>query len=404
MKNKRIVIISSGQPSLNPRMVKEADALAEAGCDVTVLYAYWNNWGTRLDKELIPAKKWKAVRIAGDPVHQKAVYFISRLIHKAALKINRSSRGKRLAELAIARSSYFMMREAKKYPADLYIGHNSGALPATVIAAETNKKPCGFDAEDFHRFEVSDDLNSPDVVLKALIEDRYFPGLTYLTASSPLIGEEYRKLFPEKNPAVILNVFPIDRNVPKPTIDLREPLKLFWFSQTIGPNRGLENIVSALQNLPEYAFELHLLGYLQSNFLPAEQNLNIYFHEPVPPAEIPLLASRFDIGIAAENSIPFNRDICLTNKIFTYMQAGLAIVASDTSAQSQLMATHPGIGSVYKKNDPASLANILLEYHRDREKLLNAQKASFNMARQTMNWEIEKNKFLEVIEKVLDRN
>ncbi|HVW15742.1 MAG TPA: hypothetical protein VHB54_18065 [Mucilaginibacter sp.] len=404
MKNKRIVIISSGQPSLNPRMVKEADALAEAGYDVTVLYAYWNDWGTRLDKELIPAKKWKAVRIAGDPVHQKAAYFISRLIRKAALKINRSSRGKRLAELAIARSSYFLMREAKKYTADLYIGHNSGALPATVIAAEANKKPCGFDAEDFHRFEVSDDLDNPDVILKALIEDRYIPQLSYLTASSPLIAEEYRKLFPEKNPAVILNVFSIDRRVPEPVANLHTPLKLFWFSQTIGPNRGLENIVSALQNLPEYPFELHLLGYLQANFLPPEQNLNIYFHEPVPPAEIPLLASRFDIGIAAENSIPFNRDICLTNKIFTYMQAGLAIVASDTSAQSQLMATHPGAGSVYKKNDPASLGDILLEYHRDREKLLNARKASFNLARQTMNWDTEKNKFLGIIEKVLDRN
>ncbi|MBS1527501.1 MAG: hypothetical protein JST19_17775 [Bacteroidetes bacterium] len=404
MKNKRIVIISSGQPSLNPRMVKEADALTEAGYDVTVLYAYWNDWGTRLDKEMIPTKKWKAIRIGGDPVQKKTAYFISRLIHKAARSINRSSGGKRFAELAIARSSYFLMREAKKYQADLYIGHNSGALPATVIAAETNKKPCGFDAEDFHRFEVSDDLDDPDVKLKALIEDRYFPRLNYLIASSPLIAEEYRKLFPEKSPAVILNVFPVDGNVPEPAFNPHKPLKLFWFSQTIGPNRGLENIVSALQNLPDIPFELHLLGYLQSNFLPAEQNLNIYFHEPVSPGEISLLASQFDIGVAAENNVPYNRDICLTNKIFTYMQAGLAVVASDTSAQTQLMAMYPGIGSIYKKNNAASLADVLLQYHQDREKLLTARKASYDLARQTLNWDMEKKKFLEVVDKVLGQN
>lgn len=62
---KKIVLVTSGQPSLNPRLVKEADALVEAGYEVTVIYQYWNEWGTDLDKVLLPQKKWKTIRVGG---------------------------------------------------------------------------------------------------------------------------------------------------------------------------------------------------------------------------------------------------------------------------------------------------------------------------------------------------
>ncbi|HWD89990.1 MAG TPA: hypothetical protein VG367_17810 [Mucilaginibacter sp.] len=389
---KKILLLSSGQPSLNPRLVKEADALAGAGYDVTVIYAYWNDWGTRYDQQLLSQKPWKAIRVAGGPDRQRLTFAMSRLLFKLSRRI------------FVARSTWFLIRESKKHPADLYIAHNLGALPAAVKAAKKYDKSCGFDAEDFHRNEVSDDPTAPDVTLKTRIENKYIPYAHYITASSPLIAAAYEKLFPAKRPVVILNAFPVDKRVSEPVIIHEEPLKLFWFSQTIGPHRGLETIVSALRNLREYPFELHLLGDLQGDFFSVEPTLNVYLHKPVAPDEIPLLASKFDIGLAAENSTPYNRDICLTNKIFTYMQAGLAIVASDTSAQIKLMSEYPGAGAVYRQNDIGGLADILLDYHKDREKLLEARKVSFNLARKTLNWETEKTKFLDVIGNALRSN
>ncbi len=156
-------------------MVKEADALADAGYRVTVLFSHWNNWGTEFDKELIPSKKWVAICIGGNPSNKKLTYFFSRLLHKFAKAVNRASVGKFLAELAIARPAYYLMRDVKKYPADLYIAHNLGALPATVKAAEKNKKPFGFDAEDFHRFENIDVKTNPEFILKSHIKERYIP-------------------------------------------------------------------------------------------------------------------------------------------------------------------------------------------------------------------------------------
>ena len=387
--------------------MKEADAASDAGFDVTVLYAYWNAWGTAFDKELIPSKKWKAICVGGDPINNSSTYFFSRLFHKAAKSVNRLTGGKYLPEAALARASYFLTREAKKHKADLYIAHNLGALPAAVKAAKANKKPSGFDAEDFHRFEVSDDKNNPDVVLKTRLEDRYIPQLDYLTASSPLIAKAYEQLYPDKTPVIILNVFPKNSAIKPPILNASGPIRLFWFSQTIGPNRGIEGVLDVLSGLKERAFELHLLGHLptESQQIFGKYNATpIYFHEPVSPDEIIPFASQFDIGLATEEKTPLNRDICLTNKIFTYIQAGLAVVASDTIAQQQLLNEYPGIGKIYQKGNTKTLADILASYHQNREDLFETRKSALQLAHEKLNWETEKEKFLSIIQEILTSN
>src|SRR4051812_25642479 len=49
---KKIVIVTSGQPSANPRLVKEATALAHAGYFVRVVYCPLSPWADRFDDQL----------------------------------------------------------------------------------------------------------------------------------------------------------------------------------------------------------------------------------------------------------------------------------------------------------------------------------------------------------------
>ncbi|MES2807887.1 MAG: glycosyltransferase [Bacteroidota bacterium] len=398
---KKIVLVSSGQPSLNPRLVKEADALADAGYAVTVIHTYWNAWGADFDKQLLPGKKWKAICVGGDPNENKIPYFFSRLINKIATKGKRSA----WAGIAIARPAYFLIREAKKHKADLYIGHNLGALPAVVAAAETHNKPCGFDAEDFHRNETSDDANNADVMLKSHIEDKYLPRLSYFSTSSQQIAAAYKQLYPALNPVVLLNVFPSDNSVADKRVSTG-PLKLLWFSQTIGANRGLQDAVEALQLLNKLNFELHILGSkLHSNaaFINYLSNsgINLKFHEPVPPQQLITFATQFDIGLALEPGFAVNNNLALSNKIFTYMQAGLAIIASDTAAQQDMLSKNPTIGYVYPKGNATALAAILSDYDNNRQQLAHNQTQALRLARDQYNWETESKKFLAVVEQTL---
>jgi glycosyltransferase involved in cell wall biosynthesis len=404
--NKKILFITSGQPSLNPRLVKEADTLANAGYSVTVLYMYWNAWGAAFDKELIPTKKWKAICVGGDPADKKFQYFNSRIIYKLAKLINRKTKGRFMADIAAARASYYLIREAKKHIADLYIGHNLGALPAVVIAAKANNKPCGFDAEDFHRYETSDDDNNSDVILKTQTENKYIPQLNYFTASSPQIAHEYLQAYHTLKPVVVLNVFP------KSQINLVElptgaALKLLWFSQTIGANRGLKDVVEALQLLDNKHFELHLLGsklHADTVFINELINsgINIKLHEPIHPDKLIDFATLFDIGLALEPGFSTNNKLALSNKIFTYMQAGLAIVASDTIAQKDFIEKNPKIGNIYRAGNAEALAAILLNYHQDRNLLAATKIEALQSGHEKYNWEVESLKFLEIVEHTLN--
>ncbi|MBS1530097.1 MAG: hypothetical protein JSU01_07315 [Bacteroidetes bacterium] len=372
----------------------------------TVLYAHWNDWGGRFDKELIASKQWRAVLVGGDNEKNKAAYFFSRLMHNIARSVNKLLGGKYFAERAAARSIYFLMKEACKHEADLYIAHNLGALPAAVTAAKIFGKPCGFDAEDFHRNEVSDDPNNPFVKLTTRLEKKYIPQVDYLTASSPEIADAYQKIFPGIKPITILNVFPKENSIAEPRLNSGGRLKLFWFSQTIGTNRGLTDIIGALKLIKSSPFELHLLGNCSEQIkheLLEDSTGNIHFYEPMPPDKIAEFAAQFDIGLALEPGFNINNNLALSNKIFTYLQAGLCVIASDTEAQRNFMNKYPDIGKVYRKGDTAVLSTILAEYDDQREKLQAARLSAWSLARGEMSWEAEQEKFLAVVANTLNK-
>jgi len=404
----KIVLVTSGQPSLNPRLVKEADALTDAGYEVVVIYQYWNNWGTNLDNELLKTKRWKAYRVGGSPNDQKLIYWYTRLQHKLANSLLQLLTPKGfLAEAAIGRCCFLLAKKAQSIKADLYIGHNLAALPAVVKAARHNIGKCGFDAEDFHRYEESDDKNDPKVKLRISIEDRYVDQLDYLNSASPLIDQAYRSLYPSIRGASILNVFSRQTN----DIELKNEngvLRLFWFSQTVGTNRGLEQVIEAMGLCKRHAIELHLLGAhtvevkAYFNDIAHKNGLKkevIFYYPPVTEKEIFAFAKQFDVGLATETGYPKNRDICLTNKIFTYVKAGLATLASNTTAQRLLMESFPNMGYVFENT--VSLAELLTNYAIDTAGLKAQQEKAFQYAQSELNWEREQKKFLAIIRQTI---
>jgi glycosyltransferase involved in cell wall biosynthesis len=402
----KITLVSTGQPSVNPRLVKEADAFSEAGYDVTAVYSHWSDWALGYDKKLLSKKKWKAILAGGNIFENKASYLITRIKQKLfSMLAHRLGFGNGFAERTLSRAYDELLSEAKRTKADLYIAHNLGSLPIAVKAAKFNKSKAGFDAEDFHRQETTDDQNSFDYKIKKYIEDKYIPQIQHFTAASPLIAEAYQKLFPGKNVTVINNVFPFQSlNL----LGLGDGLKLFWFSQTIGPDRGLEEIFEALSQIKDKNWELGLLGNLSEQhmayfeqvvkqFKIQNSKFKIKFLEPVHPEEVILVASTYDIGLALEQKKPFNRNICLTNKIFTYLNAGLAVIATDTLAQKKLMDEHPEIGKTYEVGNVISLVQILNHYLDHKEALIKTKQAAFLLAQNELNWQKESLKLLALI-------
>ena len=172
-KNKKIILITTGQPSGNPRIVKEADAFFNAGYEVVLLYCYFIDWAQEKDEELLSKVGWEYKLVSGSPTKNKLQYNFTRARFKIARVLSKYfGNGFNIAERAQARAYDELLTNAIKIKADWYIGHNLGALAIAVKAAKFNNANAGFDFEDYHRAEV--ELEDKDVLRRTIyLENKY---------------------------------------------------------------------------------------------------------------------------------------------------------------------------------------------------------------------------------------
>src|SRR5260221_218104 len=75
---------------------------------------------------------------------------------------------------------------------------------------------------------------------------RSLPACSHLTAAAPLIAEAYATRYGVARPTTVLNVFPIDMAPAQTSAPTPAGLRAYWFSQTIGLDRGLQAFLQAM--------------------------------------------------------------------------------------------------------------------------------------------------------------
>jgi hypothetical protein len=99
------------------------------------------------------------------------------------------------------------------------------------------------------------------------------------------------------------------------------------------------------------------------------------------------LCRDYHVGLALEMAEPPNRAICLTNKAFTYILAGLAVIFTDTPGQRGL-AMDLGAGAfLYSPGDIGKLAQGLRRWAEDPAQLLAARRAAWAAACRRWHWQ-----------------
>jgi glycosyltransferase involved in cell wall biosynthesis len=409
----RICLLAPGQPSVDPRLVKEADALHEAGHEVQVLCSHMIPWAEAADTELLQTRPWRCTYVGGDFNGKSGEYWRTRLRHGMARRLPLAwPLSDRLQRYAACRVLPELAGAAKRAQADLYIAHYTGALVAAADAARVNGALFGFDAEDFESgsYALAAGPSSMDRLVEAF-ERRYLPRSAYMTAASPGIAEAYRAKYGIPLPTTILNVFPLaERPRELQAMPPDGPLRLYWFSQTIGLGRGLEDVIQAMGQLKGCNIELHLrgrwaVGYKEALFSLATTagvlHQQIYSHDPEPQSEMIRLAAIHDVGLALERKDTENHDLCIANKIFTYLLGGNAVIATATSGQRLIMETIGDAGLSYEPGDVNALARGLRLWYENRNILQKARQESWDWGTRRFNWDLEKKKLVHQVEVVL---
>jgi glycosyltransferase involved in cell wall biosynthesis len=392
----RVTVVTSGHLSTCPRMLKSADALIADGYDVRVIATRHEPWAIDADRDVAARRSWTAETITYRR-GEGATYWWSGARYRGA-RAAAAALGPARAPLAIVSRAFGrvhteLVRAIAADPGDLIYGGTTGALAAIAEAAGRRRTPYGVDLEDFHSGETSG-ADAPLVdTLAARVERAVLPGAAFVTAGSEAIAGAYNAR-DGVDATVVHNTFALPSRPPDLSRVDPDRLRLYWFSQTIGPGRGLEDAVLALGR-SGVAAHLALRGRPHAGYLEALTTLaatqaprvEMVHLDPAPPDAMVDLARGYDVGLALEQMTPRNRQLCLSNKAFTYILAGMAVAVTDTPGQHALGVDLGRAAALVPVGDVEALAAAFARWASDPAELECAKRTAWNAATRRWHWE-----------------
>ncbi len=389
----RVTVVTGGHLSTCPRMVKAADAMQAAGHSVRVISTVSTAWATAADR-IYADRPWSWDRVDYTRTGSRWRWLATGVRSRTAMAVARGLNGhtpRAVAARALGRTHDELVAAILRKPTHLIYGGTRGAIAAVVEAASAAGVPCGVDFEDYHCGE--DEPGGDGAVRNSLSADVMRDAVgaaAFITAGSAAIADECQRTLGGR-PFALNNVFSLP---PAPSFFRADgPLRLYWFSQTIGPGRGLEDIVDAAGRAG-IECSLHLRGaprvpYVDSLLSRAARlapRLRLIVQEPTAPDRMVESCHGFDAGIAADQGQVPNRALSLSNKALTYPLAGLALVLTATEGHRPLAGDLGGTAITYVPGDIEALADGLARWS-DRSTLRRAGEAAWEAARTRWHWD-----------------
>ena len=380
-------------------MLKAADALAEAGHDVSVVATLHEGWATEADVDVRSRRTWPVHVVDYRRKEGASTYWRTGAEHRAAKAIVDAVGAERaplpVVMRAFGRVHTSLVRAIASVPADFIYGGTTGALAAVAEAARRTGTPYALDLEDYHSAETSGPTAAEIDALATRIEKAVLGGAVFLTTSSEAIAQAYRERYGVQ-PSVVHNTFPLPVEPPDFARADRGVLRAYWFRPTIGPGRGLDEAIVALGRAGVRA-ELALRGRPHDGYVDALKRLaathaprlSMIHHPPAPPDAMVDLARAHEVGLVLECGDPRNRALCVANKTFTSVLAGLAIAGFDTPGLHEIGVDLGRAAILVPPSDVDALAGAFARWAADPAALECARRAAWAAACRRWHWQHE---------------
>ena len=408
----RVAIQIGGHLSTAPRPYKEALALARAGHAVTVYGVWHDETFVERDRALLSHAEFAFVPVL-DLRPRSVRARIVRFAYRASGRLARVrfQRSNHVSPPLFGYGVRVLLRHLLRARADLTVVHTEGGLWIGEQLLRAGLR-VGVDFEDWF----SEDLMSADRVARPIVELKRLEALlaracVYVTATSGAMAHAIATAYAAPVPVVVYNAFPRTPAKHDGAPASRDRTRcdvpsLHWFSQTLGPGRGLETLMEALP-LVATPVEVHLRGHVAperrdwlDRLVPMTIRNRVVVHPTVTNDELPHRIAEHDIGLALELPTCRSRSLTTTNKLFQYLEAGLAVVATDTIGQREVFDSMTTVGTLVTAGSAPALAAAIDGLAGD-PAALHAAKASARLAADILSWEHQARRLVALAERAI---
>ena len=365
------------------RVDKEAESLAAAGADVTVL--------ATAGSDTSPTEPRGGFTIIRRPYQRVVKDRVTGTI--ARLRAQGTVSGRVLARVAWLFGGLFLkLTRSLLLPAEYYNGlsrqaltlvatpdvihaHDLGTLRAAVKlsgewATRTGTRPrVVYDSHELY-VEQATRWRWWEKLAWRAHEHRWIRHAdAVITVSGGIADELQRRYRLATRPVVILNsprLNPAERlgRTVRDDLGLDGDTPLAVYAGAVKPSRGIEMLVDALGELPGWHLALvgatpdQLDAVLATRVLPDEVRSRVHTLAPVPSWSLPEYLSSADVGVHPLPDTCLNHRLALPNKLFDYAFAGLPTVANDLPEMADLLRDRE-IGDVCDATSPSDIARAV---------------------------------------------
>jgi hypothetical protein len=347
--NKKVCLLSDHHICINPRLWKEAFFYEKLGYEVVILTMWQSNIFLEKDKQILSGHNIKYISYLNITPGETTI--ITNYFYRIRKRL--SSELQRFFKLglpwSISHAPEKMFKSAIKESATIYIAHLECAFFVGRKLIKAGRK-VAYDFEDWY----SRDYLVPERPIRLLESLENFAILNgfFITAASRSMASEIEKEYSSKRSIeTIYNGFSISKKFNQFDFVNISPdkntFKIIWFSRTVGPNRGIEYLVTALKYC-KVKCELHLLGMPVGGYaaqintkFPFDFGHQLYLHSFIEHNSILPFLGQFNLGLAIEESINDNKKLTISNKILQYIQAEIPILCSNTIGHLEVASYFP---------------------------------------------------------------
>lgn len=301
-----------------------------------------------------------------------------------------------------------------RMPTDIYHAHDVNALHACYFAAMFRRKPFVFDAHELPLHEL-DQLrwHWPRALLSRLLAVILSHCSGIITVSSP-IAQEIRTRYRAPEISLVRNV-PVFQPVSKSNrlrqrLGLEPDILIALYQGNLQPDRGLDRLIRAAAYL-ERQIVIVLLGkaigdtLIQLEALIASEGVadRVKILPPVPYEELLEWTASADMGLiiySPDQSL--NVQMCLPNKLFEYLMAGLPVLATPLVAVAEILNTYD-VGQIVHSLMPADIAAAINAMLADCAVLERMHRNALYAAQHDLCWDRERHRLIDLYQGIFTR-